>query len=221
MYGRRPSDGGLQGRRPSVESHSSIIPCGERFMLQPGQSAELRLCMVTVPSRLRPDKSNPTSSPSPPPAVGGACVGGGGGGSGGVGGSGGGCSGGGGSGGGGAGAAGVEVHRSHVTLQQAQQRLMRFEGILLLEVARELMAQIAAGPTLTPVADLPKGAVRSRGTDQGSGGTGTGASPAADPAACAPALLAVRVRGAVCVSQVKLGETDPRPHPRPHPPPSS
>ena len=205
VYGRRPSDGGLQGRRPSVESHSSIIPCGERFMLQPGQSAELRLCMVTVPSRLRPDKSNPTSSPSPPPAVGGACVGGGGGGSG----------------GGGAGAAGVEVHRSHVTLQQAQQRLMRFEGILLLEVARELMAQIAAGPTLTPVADLPKGAVRSRGTDQGSGGTGTGASPAADPAACAPALLAVRVRGAVCVSQVKLGETDPRPHPRPHPPPSS
>jgi hypothetical protein len=85
----------------------------------------------------------------------------------------------------------AEQHRSSVPLQQAVLQSFVFNGLLLLETSREMHALLA--PSTDPSAETS--------TDP-SAATGATAAP---PAICSvPALLGVRVRGSVAVSQVRL-----------------
>jgi len=85
----------------------------------------------------------------------------------------------------------AEQHRSSVPLQQAVQQSFVFNGLLLLETSQEMHALLS--PSTDPSAETS--------TDP-SAATSASAAP---PAICSvPALLGVRVRGSVAVSQVRL-----------------
>ena len=92
----------------------------------------------------------------------------------------------------------AEQHRSSVPLQQAVQQSFVFNGLLLLETSQEMHALLA--PSTDTSAETSTDPSAETSTDA-SAATSASAAP---PAICSvPALLGVRVRGSVAVSQVR------------------
>ena len=138
-----------------------MLPVGDPFDLDAGETIQVRLRVLAVPPYLRQDGASPTS-------------------------------------GGGKGGKPQVVRRSEVPLEQALHALFEFVGVLLLETTGPGSSTTAHSPPKSPVASV---AAASPPT------TPDAAEAAVESTAPGmPALLAVRVRGSVCVSHLRLGD---------------